>query len=231
MKTAGTTFAAQLKAHFGPEAVFPCRDVDFADPTDVTVYQNVDRLVSTPPDRRTGVRVYTGHFPYMARDLLDPSLAALTILRDPVERTLSLLRQFQRSDPRFRNATLPQIYENEMVFRWFVHNHQTKVFALTPEDGARNVFFPLPIDDERFARACENLRKCSVVGLTEHYDAFLGRLNDHFCWWPAALPTETRNVDRLPRACEDGLRERIAEDNRYDLAFYDFARHLTGRAP
>src|SRR3979409_1986805 len=96
MKTGGTSFAFQLRKHFDNSAVFPCQGIDARDMTDVAVYASVRRLLRTSPERRADIRVYTGHFPFIASQILDPDLVTLTLLRDPVDRTISLLKHFKR---------------------------------------------------------------------------------------------------------------------------------------
>lgn len=61
-------------------------------------------LAVLPDERRRRIRVYTGHFPYAAREILGGDIVTVTILRDPVKRTISLLRQFRRKAPWARRA-------------------------------------------------------------------------------------------------------------------------------
>ena len=157
MKTAGTTFVRQLQQQFPAEAIYPTRGIDWTSPTDVDAYINIPRLLSISADRRAQVQIYTGHFPFMVCDLIDPEPVALTVLREPVERTISVLKQFKRREERFRDWSLESIYEDRPIFRFFVENHQTKVFSLAPEDNEVAINCGLTIDDARFARARENL--------------------------------------------------------------------------
>ncbi len=60
--------------------------------------------------RRDEIRVVTGHFPLCVTELLDADFATFTVLRDPVERTLSYLRHHRDTTPptassRWRRST------------------------------------------------------------------------------------------------------------------------------
>ena len=130
MKTAGTTFVRQLQQEFPPRSIYPARTVDWTSEHDYDVYINIPRLLALTPERRAEIRVFTGHFPYMACDLVAPGCTTLSVLREPVARTVSVLKHFKRVEPRFRESTLEAIYDDRQIFRFFVENHQTKVFSL-----------------------------------------------------------------------------------------------------
>ena len=159
MKTAGTTFVQSLREQFPGAAMYPSRGTDWDSPTDFEAYLSIDRLLGLDAARTKQICIYTGHFPYFARDLIDPSLFTITLLHDPVERTISVLKQFKRLEDRCRDLTLDAIYEDESLFRFYVENHQTKVFALTPHDEARTIMRPMTINDARSGGEAEPGRR------------------------------------------------------------------------
>jgi len=134
MKTAGTSFAFQLQQQFQPHEVYPARGFDRRDDTDIAGYVSISRLLRLSPDRRAEILIYTGHFPFVASQLLNEDLATLTMLRDPVERTISVLKHFKRRSRRYHAYPLERIYDDPFVFAHFVENHQTRMFSVTPED-------------------------------------------------------------------------------------------------
>jgi hypothetical protein len=232
MKTAGTTFVRQLHQQFEPESIYPCRGIDWTSPTDVEAYINIPRLLALTPERRSAVRIYTGHFPYMVRDLLDPGLVTLTLLREPVARTISVLKQFKRREERFHDSSLESIYEERPIFRFFVENHQTKVFSLAPDDNEVAINCGLTIDEARFARAKHNLAQVDVIGFTESYDEFVSEVRTRFGWWRSGLDGQVRaNVSTEDWDVEPAFRERIAADNAYDVRLYEYAKTLAVRSP
>ena len=232
MKTAGTTFARQLQQEFPVEAIYPARGIDWESPADVEAYINIPRLLSLAPERRSQIRVFTGHFPFMARDLIDPGLRTLTVLREPVARTVSILKQFKRREERFAGLPLEAVYEDRPIFRFFVENHQTKVFALAPADDEVAINCGMDMNDARFARACENLERVDVVGLTESYTDFVERVRHRFGWWPRGVDlTQRENVSPEDWDVDPAFRARIAADSAYDVQLYEYARTLAVRRP
>jgi hypothetical protein len=167
----------------------------------------------------------------MVCDLIDPGLVTLTVLRDPIERTISVLKQFKRREERFRDVPLEAIYDDRPIFRFFVENHQTKVFSLAPEDNEVAINCGLTIDDARFARARENLARVDVIGLTEAYDDFIAAVRDRFGWWPTGVDLQERaNVSTEDWQVDPAFRARIAADNAYDLELYEYAKGLAVRS-
>jgi hypothetical protein len=228
MKTAGTTFSRELKQQFAPETIYPCAGIDYAEERGEgpDAYIKIPRLLALPADRRAGVQVYTGHFPFWVAAALDPALVTLTLLREPVERSLSALRHFKR-EPAYRHLSLEEIYDDRLIFRFYVENHQTKVFGLGPDDNEDAINCGLTIDDARFARAQQNLAAVDVIGLTEKYPAFIDEVRSRFGWWPAGVDTDRReNASREGWAAEPELCERIAADSAYDVQFYEYAKEL-----
>jgi serine O-acetyltransferase len=134
MKTAGTSFAFQLRRQFDPSEVYPSEGLDRRDGADMASYVSISRLLRLSPERRDAIRVYTGHYPYIASQLLDLDLVTLTILRDPVDRTISVLKHMKRLSRRYKTYPLEEIYEDPFVFAHFVENHQTRMFSITRDD-------------------------------------------------------------------------------------------------
>jgi len=148
-------------------------------------------------------------------------------LRDPIERTISVLKHFKRGEERFHDLALEAVYEDRQIFRFFVENHQTKVFSLGIEDNEQAINCGLTIDEVRFARARRNLARVDVIGLTEDYDRFVAEVRDRFGWWPGGVDlAERANVSTEDWEVSRAFRERIAADNTYDLQLYEIAKDL-----
>jgi hypothetical protein len=247
MKTGGTAFVFNLLQNFGPGEVYPS-DTDKAQPGDLLPYVSIGRLLAVPPERRRAIRIYTGHFPFVACELLGIELRTLTMLRDPVERTLSVLKHFQRHFDRYEPLSLAALYDDPFLFENFVHNHQTKLFSITAadrpetfastmthaENRARHLGGPDPVasttiavDAARLALAKSNLARVDLVGVNERYPDFVERLRARFGWWPAGVDTSARvNVADGALTADAALRRRIADDNAFDIELYAFALEL-----
>ena len=252
MKTGGTTLAFDLAGDLAPAAVYPGPD-DRRGPDDVEPYISVTHLLRAAAARPGTIRLYTGHFAHVATERMPMAPRTFTLLREPVERTISVLKHFKARFERYAALTLEQIYDDEFVFEYFVHDHQTKMFSATPTDGIETFVSRLthaenvarhrglaPVDAgatftadaARLAAARETLARVDVVGITERYAAFVEELRSQFGWWPSGAHADARaNVSTEEWPASSALRGRIAGDNRYDMDLYDYARELIeGRA-
>jgi hypothetical protein len=227
MKTGGTSFVFDVLKTFPAEQVYPNKTLDRRYPTDIAPYTSIEHLLEISPERRADIRVYAGHFPYMACKMMGIDFVKLTLLRHPVDRAISVLKQFKRLTERFQSSALDGIYEDEYVFRHFVHNHQTKIFSLTREDNPKAFLRAIDVDERRLADAKANLATVDVIGMSESYGDFVSDLRSRFGWWPSGLASPARtNVSSEPWAVSEALRRQIARDNALDLEFYDYARQL-----
>jgi len=236
MKTGGMTLLTHLQRTVEPEELYPNPELDMAPDISARVafrHMTIDHLEKVPEQRRRRLRVICGHFPYAARDVLGGDLDVITLLRHPVDRTISLLRQLQRpsmwdegaSTAGTRPPALEAIYERTGVYEPLIHDHQTKIFSMTLEDRPTGYLQVIEVDRTRLALAKENLERVEVLGLTERYNDFLDRLRDRYGW-------HVKRDARVNAAPDDGarvtraLRRRITEDNAIDMELYDFATEL-----
>jgi hypothetical protein len=96
MKTGGTSFVFDVLKTFPAEQVYPNKTLDRRYPTDIAPYTSIEHLLEISPERRADIRVYAGHFPYMACEMMGIDFVKLTLLRHPVDRAISVLKQFKR---------------------------------------------------------------------------------------------------------------------------------------
>ena len=230
MKTAGTTLSRHLQQQFPPAEFYPSRGFDSESVTDYEAYVSVPRLRVLPDARRDQVRMYSGHFPYMAAALVAPDLRVITLLRDPVDRTESVLKHFKRLDDRFRASTLEEIYEHPQISRSYIRNYQTKIFSFVPADEADTVLRPLAVDAARLQLAKDNLEQVEFIGLTEGFGELVEELRTVLGWWPDGVDSNDR-ANKSPEAwsISPALRQRIADDNAHDVDFYRYAQDLVAR--
>ncbi|MGO9875603.1 MAG: hypothetical protein ACLPVY_17605 [Acidimicrobiia bacterium] len=223
MRTGGTTLEQQLRRSFPTAEVYPNPDIDFP-AGDVMHHLEVPYLLGLSPERLDKIHLFYGHFPYIVTEMLDAELVTVTLLRDPVERTLSLLRVMREQRPAWRELTLEQIYDDVNMFPRLIHNHQTKVFSITRHDRPRSYRDEILIDGARLELAKQNLGRVDLIGLTEQYDTFTATLRDRFGF---QLSARARMNAAAGSADETShLRTRVAADNTIDVAFYDYAREL-----
>jgi hypothetical protein len=238
MKAGGTTITRNLRETFRLDEIYPAAAQDLAytqdGELDVQHHLTVPYLQALPPERRQTIRVYIGHFPYVVRELLGFEVLAATLLRDPVERTISLLRQLKRTQPweeaserrPLTELPLEEVYEHPMVFGPLIHDHQTKVFSMTRADEPQTYMDLIDVDSRRLALAKANLAEVEVLGTMEHFGDFLDETQERFGWKVVrgARKNATPEADLTP--VDPALRRRIAADNAIDLELYEHAKEL-----
>jgi hypothetical protein len=251
MKTGGTTLVFQMLENFEPDEFYP-GEIDRSSTTDAVPYASIPKMQALSPERRARIRLYTGHLPYVASELLGLDVVRLTMLRDPIDRTISMLKHVKRLFEGYSALSLEEIYDDEAVFRRQIDNYQTKVFALSAEeregvlamsranaDASTGVdpIPPLPersggprpvvIAEHRFARAKSNLANVDVIGLSERYGDFIEELRARFGWWPDGVRQRgLANVSSEDWGVSPELRRRIADDLAVDMEFYEYAKEL-----
>jgi hypothetical protein len=224
-KTAGTTLIRRIRGDFPERAVYPL-------PTDgdpIARVISVDNLLSVWADRRDEIRVVTGHFPLCTAELLGGDFTTLTVVRHPLDRTVSYLRHHRRRTPEDADLTLEQVYDDEFRFHGLIHNHMTKMLSLAPAEMDDGALTRVRFTPERLERAKERVSDVDVVGIQEDFESFCRELSERFGWSMAdsLSPKPHAHGDLSPP-----FRDRILEDNAYDVELYEFARRLVAeRAP
>lgn len=219
-KTAGTALFQRLKLHLDRGSIYPPVEAagTIAASLDVAM---VERYFH---EHRDHLRVITGHFPLCVADLLGVPFATFTVLRDPVERTLSFLRDNKTREPRAREMSLDAIYSDPHLFHGLIHNHMVKMLSLSATEMTHGTMTRVEFDAERLELAKRNLaEKIDVVGLQDHFEDFCGELTRRYGFdlGPPRFANRTE-----PRPVPDGLSERIAADNELDVELYRFAQRL-----
>jgi hypothetical protein len=215
-KTGGTALWKRLKNEYDETAVYP-GPADGSFPNSVLV---VDNLVDRWRARGDELKVVTGHFPLCTTELLGAQFTTLTILRDPVERTLSALRHHREKTPADSERPLEEIYEDPFRFE-LVHNHMVKMLSLSVDEMTDGVLTHVTYSPERLARAKERLSSIDAVGLQEHFDHFCAELTRRF-GWNLGRPQFANRTS--PVEVDQTFRKRIAVDNADDIELYEFAR-------
>jgi hypothetical protein len=222
MKTGGATLRKHIYLNHETGAVFPVPKVDDMDRTWLLEY-----LLSLSPERRAAFRGYMGHYPYVASQLVDTDPVTFTLLRDPVERTISYLKHCKRYHEQHRDLSLEAIYDDHFEFAIFVENHQTKIFSMTAADHVESYMDVIEIDDRRLELAKANLEHVDVLGIQERYGDFVDELRERFGW--RFDRAGNRRVSRENWDVAPAFRKRIADDNAADVELYEYARRLLER--
>jgi hypothetical protein len=220
-KTGGVSLYMRLQREFGENAVYPA-DSD-GDPEAVMPQLFPNILLDRWGDRRDEIRVVTGHFPLCTAELLGAEFTTFTVLRDPVERTLSYLRHHRDTTPAESERPLEEIYEDPERYGPFIENHMVKMLSLRAEEMTDGMMTVVDFDGGRLRRAKRALRRLDDFGLQEDLEGFAQRLVRRYDWQLG--PTVHENVTK-PAEVPDSFRARIAEDNALDMELYEYAVKL-----
>ena len=223
-KTAGTTLYQRLIEQFGTVAVYPTRAEQQAHKASL----HVDLLCQKFQERGHELKLIAGHFPLCTTELLGVPFTTITVLRDPVERTLSSLRDMREREPEFQGQPLERIYEEPIRFRCLIQNHMVKMLSLTPDEMTDGVLTVTDFDRTHLERARRNLERIDVWGVQERFDDLCDELVRRFGWNLGEPRFSNRTT---PLAADDDFRERIAHDNALDVELYEHALALRAASP
>lgn len=175
MKTGGTSVASLLRSTYPPGSSYP-REKGFRH------QMEVDLALGLSAEERAETSFYSTHLPPWVARVVAPDHLALSILRHPVGRTISHLRQIARGH---EVDDLEKIYADA---RWRARlvNYQTQVFSATRELHE--------LTQQRFlARVAERLEAGSATDAAASEESGIGGPFDHAFY--TALGSE-RVVDR-----------------------------------
>lgn len=160
------------------------------------------------------IKVIHGHYYYGLHQHFKRPYSYFTILRDPIDRTVSLyyyLRSIEGKDyDKYREMTLQQFVENKIEA-----NIQT--ILLAGEDGK-----------ESLLKAVRNLTKmCDVVGTTDQFNETLYLLKKRYSWQDVFYEkvNVTKQRKQLTQIPQETI-EKIKEVHYKDVILYHFAEKI-----
>jgi hypothetical protein len=177
--------------------------------------------------RSDEIRVVMGHFPFGIHQLLPKSSTYLTVLREPIDRVVSLYYHTLKYS---NNPLHDRLVTEGISLKEFVSdiackeadNDQTRrLSGINPEFGQCSV--------EMLEIAKQNLReRFSVVGITERFDETLVLSRRILGWhgstdyWPSLVNKDRPRRESLSSEAADT----IAKHNALDAELYAFACQL-----
>ncbi len=247
MKTGGTSIGRALSSQFEPSECYPRRG-EAARSRGQKV--NPDQLLDLPDEERASLRFVSVHMPAWVVGAAVPHLPTATMLRHPVDRSISHLRQIARTNR--TGSTLDELWAHPPIRRRLA-NYQTQVFAAESSSYDRRprsselptdltehqkttlideliaaketgLDQPVELDERSFATAIERLDTIDIVGTTNDLVGFSTRLAERTGLPLATLGHENQATDN--ETADSELRRRIAADNELDLALYEYAEGL-----
>lgn len=136
MKTGGTSFIDIIRNNIAKDRRYP--DATLEDKAEMAermeAYLHTPRLVRVVNGSARSFDIVCGHIPYAARELLELRYDAVTLLREPVERTISYLKHCQKFHVEHKGWPLERIYDDTWYQRSFMSNYQTRIFSMTAQE-------------------------------------------------------------------------------------------------
>jgi FkbM family methyltransferase len=215
-RTAGTTFASVLRDNF-PHGV---RTIGNAFRPSGGINSRALRRLDEAALLTRDASVLTGHVPFSVRDKLPPDTRYVTLLRDPIERTLSQyygLVELGRRKPLPGDGSLEAtLAAGDVIY----DNLQTRMLS--------GVADPLgEVDEQLLEEAKENLRGAfTSFGIVERFDESLVLVAQSL-GLESILYVRRRSLARPRGADVPDDMVRLAEGfNRYDIELYRWACEL-----
>lgn len=238
-KSAGTTFRAFLEDHFDIDQICP--------------HLVLEDILARPPSDLARYRLISGHHAWFLHSLLPRPPLVVTVLRDPVARTLS---HFYHQ----RNKTDAWMHEvvRDWTFERYVHdplgiseitNFQVRYLAMdriqedywdhSPiRDRDHDALTAKYSDPRLLDRAVERLESAITFGLVERLEETF-RLVAHTFGWPGSTSPPRLNPrrserdagDLTDRALEQVKRLTVLDQRLYDHAARLFDQRIAGLTP
>jgi hypothetical protein len=221
-KTAGTTLRDRFRASYSDSEIYP-NSTDGRDKRLSVI--SVTHLLERWGARRGEIRLIAGHFPLSTIELLDAPFVTLSIVRDPVDRTLSYLRHQKKINAEDRTRSLIEIYNDPFRFRGLIRNHMVRMFSIGSTEmlAGDGVLTDVGDSVERLERAKQALANLDAFGLQSDFEDFWLDVAKRYA---LDVGTTIRSNTTEPEDAPPELVERIVADNQLDIEFYSYAQWL-----
>lgn len=221
-KNGGSTLRSYVIESVGKERVFFLES------------KRLQEFVALSQAEKARIRCVMGHYPfsYSVHDQLEKPTRYITILRDPVERVLSLYSYISSTK---EHKLQSHVVENKIGIEEFVlrkvtthveNGHIRLLCNVDPDTRGRTA-----CTGEMLEQAKENLENhFEIIGFLDEMDEFYDRLARSFGWkrWSGEKVNVTRErlrKDDLP----SHVIELIREQNLLDIELYEHAQFLSRR--
>lgn len=221
-KTAGTTLRDRFRSTIPTEAIYPNAD-DGGDLRHSVIA--LSNLLESWDRRGDEIRLIAGHFPLSTVELLDADFVTLSVLRPPVDRTLSYLRHQKKVNPADRERSLEEIYDDPFRFNGLIRNHMTRMFSIGSEEmrAGDGVLTDIPDTAEYLERAKSGVAGLDAFGLQPSFEEFWAELAEDYGLDTTASVTSNTTE---PADAPTGLIDRIVADNALDIELYAHAEKI-----
>lgn len=221
-KTAGTTLRDRLRLSLKPREIYP----HMSDGPDIlSAIITLSHLEKRWKKRKDEIRLVHGHFPLSTTNVLGVPFTTLSVLRPPLERTLSYLRHQREVVPADKDKSFEEIYDDPIRFHSIIRNHMTRMFGMSVKQMRRfdGCYGDLPDTQWLLERAKAGVASLDYLGVQPEFETFWKELAKAEGFEVSA----SRNSNATkPMKASKRLKDRIREDNKMDFELYDFAVDL-----
>ena len=222
MKTAGTSFRKLLEESLG-KSLFPT-DERLRQRQNRHYYSAIEIMELVRLDELASCRVLCGHLPYALVETPEfRNFSLATFLREPVSRTLSMLRHRRRNSPKFAAMGVQEMLSHSAFVEGQIRDYQSKYFAFS--DHKQDVNLPFSWEKQDFERAKQRLAQSEFVGITEYFDQSLELFKNQTGLELAAARRVNVAENAVIQPSDDELaliRQLVARD----LEIYEVAKEL-----
>ena len=224
-KTAGTTLRVVMERQYLGQSVFTIGH---------EIEEDRQRLEAMHEQEKRKLRAVFGHMAWGWHEQLAPDqpYAYITVLREPVERVLSLWAHCQLSEHYLGAAVRGMDLTNFITSGVTRRADNAMVRQLCGEDQFINqtpyddMIIPLGgVTQAHLDAAKENMRSCSVVGVAEQFPQFIETMNRRYAWRVTNWRNE--NITRWPRMKRSDLDRKtlavVEQATALDRELYDLA--------
>ncbi len=229
-KTAGSSLREYIQSKFPPDRISSLRwELPF--------------LIDARREDLEKWRVFCGHYGYHLERILGRPVVYVTMLRDPVERTISAFYDQRWREDLWLHAHIKDMTLEDYVFDKIgtreVMNFQTRTMAFDSVEDHFKGYSELWRDAEETERvlgdrgllelAKARITKCACVGFQDAFHDSMRLLAYTFGWSrPQAEPR--KNIRRTEKEeLSDRVLQRIRDITALDQELYDFARERFDR--
>lgn len=220
-KTAGSTLTSIVDTNFHVNEIFPASTVGRFSPDELEQY-----------------KLFRDHFDYNIHRFFKKKPYYMTILRDPIDRAISLYEFWKRSRERNQpdNKPMSELLQDATLegLTGFICHSDPQVRSRTSNRQVRQLAIGIGglstdpsaafSDDELLAMAKKNLDDCLFVALTERFQDSVFLMAYVFGWYPIADYQSLRVASKRSRKediPQEDLRA-IAQVNQLDIALYEY---------
>jgi len=232
-KTAGTTFYFTLDEKFDPEEICPAR-----------FWRQFLKLAKDDGKQLRYYRMFRGHFGYSVPQFFKRPMVCLTVLRDPISRSVSHYEHICR-EPKDRRHKIVKAHNMSLVdfaqhpeTRLATQNLQTRSIAFDlgfkelkkirrfASQGVIGTLQENRTDEELLAIAKTRLEEFPFVGLVERFQDSLFLLSYVFGWYPMR---QSRELNKAPkkatnRKISPESLDLLTDLNDLDIQLYSYAK-------